>query len=698
MFDYKIDTKMLPNVYITWASTKGGAFDKRYWLNCKTGEKKDTPEKWMYYPDESAITSTGWRVENRIGISYITERNHNIWVKSGSSVKYAYVKYHKDIDMLEVAAVGIDTTRKPEIHEWKYLGNRFFIDRNKKVVNQNGNVPNRYDLHSTCYAWDVPNMLSALSRLNTRDEFINEFKKFIGADYFTIGNGRCIKIEYLWHIQEWYKTVQKARGKGKEQALVDTLTSIVLSDASDFGTKYPIAKFHNGRYEQTINGVTYFEKVNDDWNVLRIFDRADVDKLDETYRIYINKSGRLRCASYGPTGWITSNIPAFRWGHYSRLVNKDEAFKVCPLIKYAAESLKDRGEERIVDDLITALRYPEIEQISKLGCNRVVDSMLSDSYPKARLKEWFGNYYNEKEKNILRKIGMTKDQLEYYMLQFEGNDWRKNPRGALIEMRSIFGDDLRHVDIESYKKYLTGMSYIRGTFWRSISSYADELHFDAARFTKNLIRIGEKNPSIYNTAHDAMNVARSLQHGTIPEVDWYFDGYSDAVRVHDALVAIKNRQDAERRARWDKDQAERLKKEEEKRIKIDEERKKYEYEDDNYIIRLPKNSNEIISEGSTQRICIGSYTSKHACGDTNLFFLRKKSDPDSPFYAIEMKHDNIVQIHGFGNRWLGNNPEAIPTVIRWLRKHNINCSKEILTCTSIGYSSSRNYVAMPVVD
>ena len=698
MFDYKIDTKMLPHVYITWASTKGGSFDKRYWLNCKTGEKKDTPEKWMYYPDESAITSSNWRQENRIGICYQTERKPKIWVKSGSVVKYAYVKYHKDIDMLEVAAVSIDTTRKPEVHEWKYLGDRFFIDRNKKVVNQNGKDPCRYDLHSTCYAWDAQNMLSALGRLNTRDEFINEFKKFIGEDYFTIGNGRCIKIEYLWHIQEWYKTVQKVRGKGKEQMLVDALTSIDLSDASDFGTKYPIAKIFNGRYEQSIGGVTYFEKVNEDWNVLRIFERNGADNLDEKCRLYINKNGKLRCASHGLTGWITSNVPSFRWGQYSRLVNKDEAMNECPLIKYAAESVKDRSEERFVDDLITALRYPEVEQMSKLGCKRVVDSMLSDSYPKARLKEWFGGYYNEKEKNILRRVGMTKDQLEYYMLQFEGNDYRRSPRGALVEMRTVFGDDLRHMDIESYKKYLTGMSYIKGTFWRSISSYACELNFDVVRFTKNLIRIGDKNAAIYNTVNDTLNTARGLRHGTIPDINWYFDDYSDAVRIHDAIVEIKRVQDAERRALWDKEQAERLKKEEEKRIKVDEERKKYEYEDDNYIIRLPKDSNEIVVEGSTQHICIGSYTSRHALGETNLFFLREKTNPDAPFYAIEMKHDNVVQIHGFGNRWLGNNPEAIPTVIRWLRKNNINCSKEILTCTSIGYSSNRNYVAMPVVD
>jgi hypothetical protein len=142
-----------------------------------------------------------------------------------------------------------------------------------------------------------------------------------------------------------------------------------------------------------------------------------------------------------------------------------------------------------------------------------------------------------------------------------------------------------------------------------------------------------------------------------------------------------------------------MKREEEKRKEVDEKRKKYEYEDDSYVIRLPKDSNEIIREGSMQRICIGGYTSRHALGQTNLFFLRRKSNPETPFYAIEMNNtNNIVQIHGYCNKWLGCNPEAIPTVVRWLRKNGIKCNERILTCAATGYGMVNAYVPMPVVD
>ena len=176
MFEYKIDTNILPIVYVTWMSIKGGEFNKRYWLNCATGKKKDKPEKWMYYDDESDIGRCYYRntERTRLGLNYYTSKRDKIWVNSGSSVKYAYAKYHKDIDMLEIAAVGIDTTRKEEVHEWKYLGDRFFINRKKVILNQNGNRDNSYYLYEDHTAWNGNSLLGMLNRLNYNDYAIDE--------------------------------------------------------------------------------------------------------------------------------------------------------------------------------------------------------------------------------------------------------------------------------------------------------------------------------------------------------------------------------------------------------------------------------------------------------------------------------------------------------------------------------------------
>jgi hypothetical protein len=695
MYNYNIDTTMLPTIWLTWASTKDGKFNKRYWLNCKTGVKTERPESWMYYPSESEMERYGWKTEGHIGISWGNRNNDKQWVKSGSAVRYAYVKYHSDIDALEVAAVGVETTRKVEPHPWKYLGDRFFVFRDKTIKDQNGLSPTRYHLYEGHDAWNPNILFSMLYRLNHNKHAVNEFKKFIGKDYFTIGNGRCIAIEYLHHLQEWYKTSQRAAGKGAEQQLVDKLTNIPLSNINHIIRPY----FEDNKdrsYFERYSRVFYFERVNDEWSVLRIFTSENV----ESYRMYISDGGKNRFTSHGNGGWIVSNIST-NWYGNSCFVNKDDAIDKCKRIKYAMGVInEDKDKDRyIITHLLTILKMPELEQLAKLNCQKLVDRLMDCTYPKAELKHWAGEYYNEKEKNILKKLGLNKKQLDIYSGYLSDNSYSSSYyKRALNTMRNVFGKDLSHMDTESFKKYLEGLRNMNRNMWYSIEDNAERLSFDTERFIKNIIRLGEKNSQTYSLVNDTFSAARSLNAGTLPDVDWYFDDYSDIVRIHDALVALRNAQSEERRLYYSMSEKERMKKDEEKRLKIDEKRKKYEYEDDAYVIRLPKDLSEIITEGSKQSICIGGYTQRHANGDTNLFFLREKSNPDKPFYAIEMNRDAIVQIHGFGNKWLGNNPEAIPTVIRWLRKNGISCSKEILTCTARGYSRVNSYVAMPVVD
>jgi len=95
MFDYKIDITLLPAMWITWASTKGGKFNERHWLNCKTGKKKTAPEKWMYYPDENQFDKYTYSTEGNIGVAWNNRNDDKMWVRSGAAVRFAYVKYHK---------------------------------------------------------------------------------------------------------------------------------------------------------------------------------------------------------------------------------------------------------------------------------------------------------------------------------------------------------------------------------------------------------------------------------------------------------------------------------------------------------------------------------------------------------------------------------------------------------------------------
>ena len=706
MRKYAIDTKLLPKVWLTWASTKNRQFNKRYWLNCQTGQKKDKPESWMRYRNENDAGNSWYNGRDKddktvpFGIYY--EHSHDkIWFNSGTNVRFAYAKYHKDIDRLELMGVTLDTSRKEEAREWKCMGGHYFIGKDKSVIDADGNVCTRFSTPEGYWnVYKMKNYIQLLLRLHVTKSFVEEFRKFIGADYFTIGNGNTVTIEHPWHLQKWYDTVQKCKSAGKQHQLVAVLAELPLTDEHELATKYSFknVKYEHGGYYYNSHTIACFERVNDEWSVIREFRRRNDDVYSEIQRVYIDEKNTVRIASPTKDGWIPARTVNSSWSGYRPIfVNLEEATEKCKRIKYITSAINNLNVDKydVFNTILVSMRFPDVEQLIKLGHYNITTRIINSYTPMADLKDMFG-VYNKNESNILRKIGLTKFQLDTIVEQNEG---RYFDTSLVKRMRMMLGDNLTAIDNETFKKYAKACKQLNRYWWHDSDYRMRSMNIDQTKFFKNIVRIGERHDTIYNVVNDLINSYDRLEYGTRPVVNWYFDDYSEAVRVHDAVVELKRVQDEARQALYNMEAAERRKREEEKRKKIDKERKVYEYEDDNYIIRLPKSVAEIVEEGSTQRICIGGYTARHSEGNTNLFFLRKKDAENVPFYAIEMNNNkSIVQIHGFANKWLGNDPDAIPTVIRWLRKHGITCDDKILTCKSSGYGATRDYVPMPVVD
>ena len=77
----------------------------------------------------------------------------------------------------------------------------------------------------------------------------------------------------------------------------------------------------------------------------------------------------------------------------------------------------------------------------------------------------------------------------------------------------------------------------------------------------------------------------------------------------------------------------------------------YMYEDDNYFIRAPHGAGEMVAEGQALHHCVGrmGYIERMANKQTVILFLRKKSDPETPYYTIETFNGTLRQCHGFSN-------------------------------------------------
>ncbi len=80
-------------------------------------------------------------------------------------------------------------------------------------------------------------------------------------------------------------------------------------------------------------------------------------------------------------------------------------------------------------------------------------------------------------------------------------------------------------------------------------------------------------------------------------------------------------------------------------------RKRYFYEDEEYVIRPARSAEEIIEEGRLLHHCVGRdnyYLSKHNRGNTYILMLRFKDKPEIPYITVEInsRTDSIIQWYG----------------------------------------------------
>lgn len=67
------------------------------------------------------------------------------------------------------------------------------------------------------------------------------------------------------------------------------------------------------------------------------------------------------------------------------------------------------------------------------------------------------------------------------------------------------------------------------------------------------------------------------------------------------------------------------------------------------MIVPPRSAAEIVKEGHMLHHCVGCYVSRVANKECVILFLRKKDEPDTPFYTIEIRNGKVQQIRGENN-------------------------------------------------
>ena len=105
--------------------------------------------------------------------------------------------------------------------------------------------------------------------------------------------------------------------------------------------------------------------------------------------------------------------------------------------------------------------------------------------------------------------------------------------------------------------------------------------------------------------------------------------------------------------------------------------KKYAFEYSDLMIVVPERASDIITEGKVLQHCVGGYASRHIQGRTTILFLRHISEPDKPYYTIEVdeKEKRIVQCHGYMNERKSKKAEEVKVFEKEFAKYIKNPKK-----------------------
>lgn len=372
-------------------------------------------------------------------------------------------------------------------------------------------------------------------------------------------------------------------------------------------------------------------------------------------------------------------------------------------------------------DQIPALEkaYP-VEQFIKMGLPYAAEGCLyRGSFTTNRENYAFDIDILKENTSALKAYGISRKQAEYIDEKLRRtalrahNNYRYSymnlglTETIVIMLRRLFG-------VEELSKRLSNDFDIFVDWLYGDADLPDMPYWNANRILehpdtqkyKNLVRIIKMYVQELRKPHATgrLNYFKDTINMWMQENHWDAEGFygpdgiastlrtpHDFQVLHDHLVEVRNARYHRARGYYgiQRTLAEQAEFERKAKKALELLRENYEYIGDSFRIVVPMTEAEITNEGQMLHHCVGGYATRHLERETTILFLRANKTPDRSYYTIEVGSINdspyVVQIHGFGNKWIGNDPDAMRFAYHYFIDHNIRCDKNILLCTGMSY-------------
>lgn len=609
---------------------------------------------------------------------------------TGASPRITYIKYHRRQNVMELAYVNIPMNRaKPgEIRTFEY--NKIWSGKTDRYFVDLSQYPRRlFGSDGTLAPIVMVKNIIRDTGMHRKAQIYNELFPDDKIEYI---NFSWAKIDYLTKYFTYQRQLTIDTSKTAKAALI-AKGNALLAKAPTVFPDY----IQDVGIVRNFPGISIVEAKPLFGTIMRYYydGKNFAASKAPNYDVSCAYSSLRDATIYNPedlaNGMFKNYADLFTkpaiiqnsWNDWYRCDNPEKDTKFTAL-----KALTKMVKSPMYEQLVKSYTYRGIQLINAIG-----------AYSQTEI---FGSNLNQKATTVDKWLGLNKYQLRQLMAAPEGinNSYAFSTRIATF--RKVVGPNAASLDNHTSDLYIENLEDLHLLTVNTNSYTSPELEPWVEQMIPKVI----KQPHVKHNLDVLLDTIRSWKTLNWPRPELPQISVSELQRLHDLYTNLMNEQWRRREALYAEEarkRDERIQKENKPKLTF---RDQLNYDDENYLIRLPKDEDEIRNEGMTLHHCVGNYAHDHSIGSTTIMFLRKKSEPDKPFYTIEVDIGvvdgkvaglRIRQIHGFGNRWLGNDPKAIPTVVRWLRTNNVQCDEAMLTSTSTQYYVGSKFIKMPEV-
>ena len=438
------------------------------------------------------------------------------------------------------------------------------------------------------------------------------------------------------------------------------------------------------KIHDALSGTVVLEKLDENLLVFRLI-CCNYGDINEMMRIYVSDKEimtyRVNDAGVFEKYNLFENDDACR--HFLLAYFNEELLNGT-LLECCKPFIGEITSKNLLYVLVSALKNNHIEQLCKIGFAKSLDEML---YYSATIEQVESELNVDKSRNgIYQWLGVNKYQLNQLLNLVKARDTLR----LLADLKKWITVDkkcktISNIDNDTFDKYLNMMIDLNNNpnqiyptisfekindIKTYVSSYIEMREQDGVKLDENVFKNKTMQyiPKLYEMSKTNRNVVRLYVDYVsaiirCPIANWklFPESFDEIKRMHDTAADILEiNETKELTAGLDKNI---------QKVKD----LAYKTKEDEFIVKIPTKIEDFINEGNELKHCVKSYIYHVAEGKTNVVMIRRKDEPEKPFFTVEVDNNNIIQqVHGFGNC----NADKVPGLMNFVTKWA--CEKKLL--------------------